>query len=196
VLVSFLPHPALKDWKRSVLIENSNFDVDKWRFAVFRRFGLNAPVDSVRETEAWMRGHYAALVLSNDVAIRRVASRDPQVAACYDHMASLVRHLSVHPHPIDKVEFSCLASGFPLPPKLRMLVYHAGPRKNSAELIQTLRDIGLQENSDFSVAAHVPNRPDGLPAPEFPDRRQHLLLGDRADQHDRVSAVGLRHLRP
>ncbi|CAO3402521.1 hypothetical protein VH569_13405 [Azospirillum sp. 11R-A] len=156
VLVSFLPHPALKDWKRSVLIENSNFDTDKWRFAAFRRFGLNAPVDSVRETEAWMRHQFAALVLSNDVAIRRVAARDPQVADCHDHMAALVRHLSVHPHPIDKVEFSRLADGFPLPPKVRMLVYHAGPRKNSAELIQTLRDIGLQENGDFSVVAHVP----------------------------------------
>ncbi|WP_395455674.1 hypothetical protein ACHMW5_11225 [Azospirillum melinis] len=156
VLVSFLPHPALKDWKRSVLIENSNFDTDKWRFAAFRRFGLNAPVDSVRETEEWMRHQFAALVLSNDVAIRRVAARDPQVADCHDHMVSLVRHLSVHPHPIDKVEFSRLADGFPLPPKVRMLVYHGGPRKNSAELIQTLRDIGLQENGDFSVAAHVP----------------------------------------
>lgn len=156
VLVSFLPHPALEHWKRSVLIENSNFDVDKWRFAAFRRHGLEAPVDSVRETGEWLRHQYALLVLSNDVAIRRVAAGDPLVAACHDHMAGLARHFSVHPHPIDKVEFSRLAGAFPLPPKVRMLVYHGGPRKNSAELIATLRDIGLQENSDFSVAAYVP----------------------------------------
>ncbi len=156
VLVSFLPHPALKDWKRSVLIENSNFDVDKWRFAAFRRFGLDAPLDDARETEAWLHHQYALVVLSNDVAIGRVASRDPQVADCHDHMASLVRHLSIHPHPIDKVEFSRHATGFPLPPKVRMLVYHAGPRKNSAELIAMLRSGGLQENTDFSVAAYVP----------------------------------------
>ncbi|PWC36503.1 hypothetical protein [Azospirillum sp. TSO35-2] len=156
VLVSFQPHPALTRWKRSVLIENSNFDVDKWRHAAFRRFGLNAPTDAVAAGDAALRHQYALVVLSNDVAIRRVAARDPQVAACYDHMASLARHLSVHPHPIDKVEFSRLATGFATPAKTRMLVYHAGPRKNSAELIATLRDIGLQENSDFSVAAHVP----------------------------------------
>lgn len=155
VLVSFLPHPALKSWKRSVLIENSNFDVDKWRHAAFRRYGLNAPVDSTAETDGWLRGQYALIVLSNDVAIRRIAARDPQVAACHDHMAAMARFLSVHPHPIDKTEFSRLHGGVPIPPKVRLLVYHAGPRKNSAELIATLRDLDLRENSDFSVVPYV-----------------------------------------
>ncbi|MBP2231818.1 hypothetical protein J2847_005137 [Azospirillum agricola] len=155
VLVSFTPHPALRTWKRSVLIENSNFDVDKWRHAAFRRHGLNAPVDSVAEADGWLRGQYALVVLSNDVAIRRVAARDPQVAACHDHMASMARVLSVHPHPIDKAEFSRLHGAVPIPPKVRMLVYHGGPRKNSAELIATLRDLGLRENADFSVVPYV-----------------------------------------
>lgn len=172
VLVSFLPHPALKGWKRSVVVENSNFDVDKWRFGVFRRYGLNAPLDSVSETYRWLENQFALVVLSNDVAIRRVQARDPLVADCYDHLAAGTRHLSVHPHPIDKPEFSRLYGQFPTPPKVRMLVYHGGPRKNSAELIAALRELGLQENTDFSVAPHIAkDRADLLAF-----LRQHFLI--------------------
>lgn len=172
VLVSFLPHPTLKWWKRSVCVENSNFDVDKWRYGAFRRYGLNAPLDPVAETHRWLEGQYALVVLSNDVTIRRIAARDPRVAACYDHFAGAVRHLSVHPHPIDKPEFSRLHGRFPTPPKVRMLVYHGGPRKNSAELIATLRDLGLQENTDFSIAPHVAKDREDLLA----FLRQHFLI--------------------
>lgn len=172
VLVSFLPHPALAWWKRSVLIENSNFDVDKWRHAAFRRHGLDRPVDPVAGTEGWLRGQYALAVLSNDVAIRRIAARDPQVADCYDHMASLARVLSVHPHPIDKAVFSRGFAAAPPPDKPRMLVYHAGPRKNSAELIATLRALDLRENSDFSVTAYV----DKTRADLMAFLRQHFLI--------------------
>ncbi|WP_029009844.1 hypothetical protein [Azospirillum halopraeferens] len=156
VLVSFLPHPALRTWKRSVVVENMNFDVDKWRHGAFRRHGYDAPLDAVAETYRWLEGQYALVVLSNDVAMRRVAARDPRVAACHDWAVAAVRHLSLHPHPIDKVEFSRLHGRFPVPDKVRMLVYHGGPRKNSAELVATLRDLGFRENADFSVVGHVP----------------------------------------
>lgn len=156
VLVSFLPHPAIRWWKRSVCIENATFDVDQWRFGRFRRYGLDAPLDPVADVYEWLRGQYAVMVLSNDVAIRRIQERDPQVIDCYDMLTRSARCLSVHPHPIDKPEYSKLYGRFPTPSKVRMLVYHGGPRKNSAELISTLRGMGFQENSDFNVVPHVP----------------------------------------
>ena len=155
VLVSFLPHPALRTWKRSVVVENANFDVDKWRFGAFRRFGLDAPLDPVRETYTWLEGQFALVILSNDAAMRRVAARDPQVAACWDYLAAAARRVSVHPHPIDKVVFSRHYDPAVTPDRVRMLVYHAGGRKNSQQLIDTLRAIGMRENSDFSVAPFI-----------------------------------------
>lgn len=155
VLVSFLPHPALKVWKRSVLVENSTFATDKWRYEAFRRFGLDAPLDPVRETHAWLEHQYALVVLSNDVAMRRVAANDPLVAECHAWMRGAARHLSIHPHPIDKPEFARLRHAVPDPAKVRMLIYHGGPRKNSAELIDTMRALNFQENNDFAVVRHV-----------------------------------------
>lgn len=162
-LVTFLPHPALAHWKRSVVIDNDTFDVDRWRFAAFRRYGFDAPLDRVTEPYGLLARQFARIVLCNDITLRRVAARDPQVADCWDHLFALGGgRVSLHPHPIDKAFFSRFHGSVPVPNRARMLVYHGGPRKNSAELIELLRRMGFAENKDFAVAKHIDKGNDDL----------------------------------
>ncbi len=161
--VSFLPHPALGWWKRSVVVDNDTFDTDKWRFAAFRRHGFNAPLDPVADAYRLLERQFARVVLVNDVTLRRVAARDPQVADCWDYLSALTEgRVTLHPHPIDKAFFGRLYGAEPPPDRARMLVYHGGPRKNSAELIDLLRRMGFVENKDFSVAKHIDKSNDDL----------------------------------
>jgi hypothetical protein len=162
-LVTFLPHPALPRWKRTVLIDNDAFDVDKWRYAAFRRYGYDAPLDPVAGPYAALRGQFHRVVLCNDVTLRRVAARDAQVADCWDYLHDLAGgRVSLHPHPIDKAYFSRLFQEGVAPDRARMLVYHGGPRKNSAELIALLRAQGYEENKDFSVVKYVDKKNEDL----------------------------------
>lgn len=155
-LVTFLPHPALTRWKRTVLIDNETFDVDKWRFARFRRYGYDAPLDDVRGHDAAIAGQYHRIVLCNDVTLARAATRHPQVADCLDALsASAGGRVSLRVHPIDKVRWSRFYGAVPPPDRARMLVYHGGPRKNSAELIDLLRRNGFAEGKDFAVVKYV-----------------------------------------
>ncbi len=161
--VSFLPHPALGGWKRSVVLDNDNFDSDKWRFSAFRRFGYDAPLDPVADAYRLLDGQFARIVLVNDITRRRVADRDPRVADCWEHLSGLTGgRVSLHPHPIDKAFFSRLYGAEPPPDRARMLVYHGGPRKNSAELIALLRRLGFAENRDFSIAPYIDKGNDDL----------------------------------
>lgn len=162
-LVTFLPHPALARWKRTVLIDNETFDVDKWRYAAFRRYGYNAPLDAVAQHDDALARQYHRLVLCNDVTLRRVAARDPQVADCWERLSALAGgRVSLHPHPIDKEHFSRFYNKLPAPDRARMLVYHGGPRKNSAELIELLRRMGFVENKDFSIAKYIDKKNEDL----------------------------------
>lgn len=162
-LVTFLPHPALARWKRSVLIDNETFDVDKWRFAAFRRFGYDAPLDPVKQHDAALAGQYHRVVLCNDVTLARVAARHPQVADCWDALSALAGgRTSLHPHPIDKARFGRLYGTIPPPDRARMLVYHGGPRKNSAELIELLRRLDFAEGKDFSIVKYVDKKNEDL----------------------------------
>lgn len=162
VFVSLLPHPLLARWKRSVVLENLNFDVDKWRHGAFRRYGFDVPLDRTAETMRWLEGQYALSVLGNDVTIARCRAGDPQVAACHDHLKRSVVAMTLHPHPIDKAFFSRLFGQVALPERARMLVYHGGPRKNSAELIALLRRLGFREGADFAVSAYVDKNDDAV----------------------------------
>ncbi len=162
-LVTFLPHPALARWKRSVVLDNDCFDTDKWRFAAFRRHGYDAPLDPVADVYRLLDRQFARIVLCNDITLRRVATRDPRVADCWDHLHALGGgRVSLHPHPIDKAVFGRLYGSLPPPDRARMLVYHGGPRKNSAELITLLRENGFIENTDFSVVSHIDKSNDEL----------------------------------
>jgi len=154
-LVTFLPHPTLARWKRSVVLENHTFDTNKWRFDAFRRYGLDVPLDSAVDRRSWIEGQYAACVLTNDVSLERLRNRDPRVVPCFDEFKRMVSVLTVHPHPIDKPFFSRLFGTVPPPDRPRLLIYHAGVRKNAAEMIATAREIGLVEGEEFRVVDRV-----------------------------------------
>lgn len=161
-LVTFLPHPTLARWKRSVVLDNHTFDVDRWRFDAFRRHGLDIPLDPALDLRAWIEGQYAACVLTNDVALERLRTRDPRVAACFDEYVGLVEALSAHPHPIDKALFARAFGTVPPPDRPRVLIYHAGIRKNASEMIAAARAIGLVEGEEFEVVDRVDKDDDDM----------------------------------
>jgi hypothetical protein len=162
-LVTFLPHPALVHWKRSVLVDNETFDVDQWRYAAFRRFGYNAPVGRTAHYDQTLAGQFHRIVLCNDVTLHRIECRDPQVAERWDYLnAAYAGRISTHPHPIDKAFFGRLYNTLPVPNRARMLVYHGGWRKNSAELVALLRQTGFVEDKDFAIVEYINKRDDHL----------------------------------
>lgn len=154
-LATFLPHPTLVRWKRSVVLENHTFDVDKWRSDAFRRHGLNVPLDRSVDKLPWIEGQYAACVLTNDVALERLRTRDPVVTPCFDEFRGMVEVLTVHPHPIDKPFFSRPFGTVPPPDRPRLLIYHAGVRKNASEMIAAARALGLVEGEEFQIVERV-----------------------------------------
>jgi hypothetical protein len=162
-LVTFLPHPALVHWKRSVLVDNETFDVDKWRHAAFRRFGYNARVSRVAHHDQPLARQFHRIVLCNDVILRRIETRDSRVAERWDYLNAICDgRITVHPHPIDKAFFGRLYNTLPVPDRARMLVYHGGWRKNSAELIELLRRTGFVEEEDFAIVKYIDKRDDHL----------------------------------
>lgn len=139
VLVSCVLAPMVKKFPaRSILIDNDNFEVAKWKRGKFEKYGLNAETPFTYPFNFFLEGIYGAIFKTNDVAIRKWNSDDIDVMEKKQFLLSNVKHFELSQHPIDKDYFAKFYDPNLRLSKLKMLVYHGGTSKNAAQLIEML----------------------------------------------------------
>lgn len=146
-------------WKRSIIVDNDNLDVDRWLHGRFSKYGADYPTYHTGWTKPHMEGCLAALLKTSDVAIRRWDSGDESVAAKKAWLLSSLGSVHVLPHPIDKVVFGARYRPEAQAGRMKMLVYHAGPTKNARELIDLLGKLGFTGH-DFTVTDNITRAPE------------------------------------
>jgi hypothetical protein len=139
ILVTGIPCTQIrKRPDRTILVDNDNFEVGRWKHGLFLQHGINAEIGCTWVLNPVIEGVYGAIYKTNDVAIRKWNSDHPDVIDKKQNLLANIKNVHISPHPIDKAYFS----GFYNPNlqlnKLKMLVYHAGPQKNAAQLIDML----------------------------------------------------------
>jgi len=140
VLISCIPNDQLgKMPERSIIIDNDNFEVNKWKHGKFRKYGLEAQTDLTSPFDKYLKGLYGAVFKTNDVAIKKWESDNSDVKEKKDFLLKHIQHVELVPHPIDKDHFSKFYRPQYKAEKLRMLVYNAPWRKNAVQLVKMLR---------------------------------------------------------
>ena len=153
ILITFVPHAMMEKTKRVITVDNCSFDADKWNYGEFRKYGLHEPIDNHKHIyDHYLDGVLGTIFLSNDVAIEKWNNNDPEIMEKKTWYTSHIKDTFVMLHPIDKDLFS---RGFNIemfPADTRMLIYHAGQRKNSQQLIDLMTRLGYK---NFDVVGHV-----------------------------------------
>lgn len=158
-LITFLPNKNYERTKKIVGVENDTLLQDRWEKEYYNCYGANVKIDNISRFNDQLIGIAGAGILTNDVAVKRV---NRGVPAALDRMRFLDRALSGNffcsVHPIDKRQFRQLK--FKLRRTIafrrhKMLVYHKGWRKNSAQMIELLESCGYKKGRDFDVVAWV-----------------------------------------
>lgn len=151
ILITCVVHPMLPKWKRSIIVYNDNFLVNKWKHGKFKRYGLEFKTDCVSGYDRYIKNVQAVIIKSNDVALRRWKNNDPLILAKKNWLINNVKSVNVVPHPIDKKFYSRhYNANRKTSPK--MLVYHAGWRKNAKHLIDLLKASNM---SNFDVVSKI-----------------------------------------
>jgi len=156
ILVTFMPNPNVSTWKRTILIDNSNFDVNKWNHGTFVDGGFSTQIsdDFKHAYDEAMANVLGQIILSNDVAIEKCRIRDPSVQDFYEFIMRSNERVYVVPHPIDKGHWSKIYDEAHFPHQ-KMLIYHAGQRKNSAQLIEMMTSLGYIRGQHFDVTDYI-----------------------------------------
>jgi hypothetical protein len=146
VLVTGIPCTQIrKRPDRVILVDNDNFEECRWKRGVFDKYGLSAPINCTWILNPVTEGVYGAIYKTNDVAIRKWNSDHPDVIGKKQKLLSQITNMNISPHPIDKDYFAKFYNPNLKLSSLKMLVYHTGPEKNAAQLIEM-----LQQNFDSS----------------------------------------------
>lgn len=155
VLVSCVPNDQLgKMPGRTIIIDNDNFEVAKWKRGKFEKYGLDAQTDHTWPFNRFLHGLYGAVFKTNDVALRKWNSNHPDVLEKKQFLLKNIKHVEPVPHPIDKGYFTTFYNPNLRIPKLKMLIYHAPWRKNAAQLINMLKRNGFSTDL-YTVVSSV-----------------------------------------
>lgn len=147
ILVTCVPNSNLLKWKRSILVDNDNFLVDKWKDGKWTQHGCSFPTDHTFKYNKYVEGCLSAFMKTNDVALSRWNNDDPLVLEKKQWFTSVLGSVHPIPHPIDKKWFSSLYKLSKKIEKPTMLVYHQGWRKNAKELIEILTSLQQKNTS-------------------------------------------------
>lgn len=150
ILVANLSHHTA-DWKRTVLVDADNFENDKWLHGRFRKYGMDHPTDEVFHLNSHIEGRLAAVLMSNDVALRKWHADDPSVAQKKAFWLGAVPSVTVMPHPIDKAYFGQYYKPEKRFDRVRMLIADGGERKNAKQLIAMLERLGYVRGEHFEA---------------------------------------------
>jgi len=167
VLVSCLPNSNVKKRPdRTIIVDNDNFDVNKWKFGRFKKYGLDAPTDHTWDLNHFFDDLFGAIIKTNDVAISKWNSDHEDVLEKKIYLSSRIKNLVIIPHPIDKSFFGKLYNPNQRFDKLRMLVYNAPWRKNAVQLVNMLKAhfpddvysvVGALNKTEFTVKHIITN---------------------------------------
>lgn len=151
IFISARPCYQLKKFpERSIIIDNDNFEVDKWKYGKFSKYGINSNTWHTFPLNSLMEGLYGAIFKTNDVAIRKWNTNNPDVLETKQFLTSNIKNIKLVPHPMDKDRFSILYNKDLKLSKLKMLVYNMGGKgvggKNAEQLMEMLKS-----NFDSSV---------------------------------------------
>jgi hypothetical protein len=146
VFISARPCYQLKTFpERSIIIDNDNFEVDKWKNGKFNKYGIES--DTYPTHQLLLEGLYGAIFKTNDVAIQKWNSDNADVLETKQFLVSNIKNVELVPHPIDKGYFSKFYNKNLQLSKLKMLVYNRGGKgaggKNAEQLIDMLRSNNL-----------------------------------------------------
>lgn len=140
ILVSFMINDQVcKVPHRTIIVDNDNFEVAKWKYGKFNKYGLGAQTDHTWSYNKLISGLHGAIFKTNDVAIAKWNSNHPDVLEKKQFLLGNINNVEIVPHPIDKNYFSFLYDPDFKIPRLKMLIYNAPWRKNSVQLIQMIK---------------------------------------------------------
>lgn len=141
ILISCVPNDQLRKFpERTIIIDNDNFEVGKWKYGKFTKYGLEAQTDHTFPFNHCMEGLFGAIFKTNDVAINKWNSDNPDVLEKKQFLCSNIKYVIPTPHPIDKNYFCKFFNKEYKINKMKMLVYNAPWRKNATQLVEMLRN--------------------------------------------------------
>lgn len=171
LIVTCLPNRNYRSGARIIGVENDTLVPERWDRTSVDIHGMPVQVDDIREMRALLRNAVGLIVMTNDVALGRLAAREARASEHAAWLAGICDgNVRFGPHPIDRERFRRV-------PKLRlqrkrwwnahehrMLVYHAGWRKNSAEAIVLLEGLGHARGQRFGVTDFIDKNDEGAMA--------------------------------
>ncbi|MEO3473813.1 hypothetical protein AAFN86_18240 [Roseomonas sp. CAU 1739] len=162
LVVTCLPNRNYRSGARIIGVENDTLIPERWTQATADIHGLTVQVDDIAALHSLVDNAVGLIVMTNDVALGRLRANEARAAS---HAAWLSRacngNIGYTPHPIDHQRFRRIPKLFLNRKRLwnsqqhRMMVYHAGWRKNSAEAITILEGLGLVRDQHFDVVDTV-----------------------------------------
>ena len=106
ILVTCLPNRNYRRTRRIVALENDTLRQSRWDSATFDYFGKTWRVDDIRAYRNWLEGVPAAVIITNDVALERLARGEPDFVARDRFLRRQVGSVAHTVHPCDKAYFA------------------------------------------------------------------------------------------
>lgn len=185
LLVTCLPNNNYHHTNRIIGVENDTLIPARWSSPTFGKFGIDAPVDDLRALEPLLKRAAGYCVLSNDVALGKLRSGDPETCGHVEHFKQLVGgNYVVAPHPIDKQRFRRIPkrkfsrNGFMS--RHRMMIYHKDWRKSSQAAIDLLLEMGYRQGREFGVVNWV-NKNNPLSMRRFTQKYNIVFSGSYSE---------------
>lgn len=145
---------------RIILVENSNFESMKWIYtdkARYTKHGISDynDIDGNQDTKEYVDDIGNLLLLSNDIAIEKYNSDHPDIAVYKNYLKSTVNNIDMAPHPLNKQRYLKFFDPNFIPSTPKMLVHHAGMRKNSIQFWRMIDQMGYKEPRDYVSTPYV-----------------------------------------
>lgn len=159
---------------RIILVDNANFESNKWFYtdkARYTKHGVNNDndIDGAHHFASTLTGIGNLLCLSNDIAIEKYKTNHPDIIEFKNYLNISVGNIDMSPHPLDKQRYLRFFDDSFIPSTPRMLIYHAGQRKNSLQFWKMAKEMGLKERVDQSLNFDYNQTP-------YFDKNNHNLL--------------------
>lgn len=183
LIVTCLPNANYRTGARIIGVENDTLVQRRWTHSTFDCHGIEARVDDVRELFPLLRNAAGLLVMTHDVALARLAAGEADATGHVRRLEAYC-HGNIHVglHPIDRARFRRWPKArlnrqrWWTRRRHRMMVYHAGWRKNSAEAIAMMKGLGFREGKHFDVVDFV-NKNDEASMKALVDRYNIVFSG-------------------
>jgi hypothetical protein len=140
--------------ERVILVDNSNFETNKLVYADRARYTKHGvselnEIDGNFDTNDYLVGIGNAIIISNDIAIGKYNSDHSDVITYKYYLKSNIDNIEIVPHPLDKQRYLKFFDDTFIPSTPKMLVHHAGMRKNSIQFWRMIDKMGYKEPRDY-----------------------------------------------